>query len=188
MKQRTLPKPVAKTAVYVAVAAVVPLACVVVFAVWLRWPWPTATTLALAVGFVCGLILGDRRADLETAGLHERFDAYRLADARTDLDTVGPVSGETPVLPVGLNVADYHSVVVESSGARPVVMTGTRDVEAQDRELSDVYDIPEWQHSGERAITERCACGVLGNVRLRNGTVQCHRCCLSGLPAREVRL
>lgn len=39
------------------------------------------------------------------------------------------------------NKAELFSIVVESSGASPIVMTGVRDTAKQDRELVEIYGI-----------------------------------------------
>lgn len=35
--------------------------------------------------------------------------------------------------------AEFYSIVVESSGASPISLTGVRDVEKQERELNEVF-------------------------------------------------
>lgn len=60
-----------------------------------------ALLVSLGLGAVAGLSLGHRkRVKLasENGRLNARFDAYRLADTRTDLDVVGPVSGQNKVV------------------------------------------------------------------------------------------
>lgn len=48
--------------------------------------------------------------------------------------------------------AAFHSIVVESSGAAPIRMTGVRDLERQERELCEIYGIhdPQSKHCRER--------------------------------------
>ncbi|HMG44598.1 MAG TPA: hypothetical protein VK611_24910 [Acidimicrobiales bacterium] len=58
------------------VAAACATALLLVAVLWMTfmtWPWPTTVCVGLVVGFVCGLILGDRRADLEL--VYQRKDA-----------------------------------------------------------------------------------------------------------------
>ena len=39
--------------------------------------------------------------------------------------------------------AELYSVVVHSSGAPPIVMSGIRDVAQQDKDLSELFNIPQ---------------------------------------------
>lgn len=60
-----------------------------------------AFVLVASVAFAAGLRVKHRRFLAERAervALARRMDSYRLADTRTDLDVVGPVTGPTPVL------------------------------------------------------------------------------------------
>lgn len=53
--------------------------------------------LAALLGLVVGLRVKQRRYLVERSkrvALEHRFDAYRLADTRTDLDVIGPISGQ----------------------------------------------------------------------------------------------
>lgn len=98
------PKPPrwARLAVWVAMAVVAWLALAVWWMVLTSWPVPTgAATVTGVAGLAAGLLVNHRRyveARNEAAAMAERMDAYRLADARTDLDVVGPVTGEHPVV------------------------------------------------------------------------------------------
>jgi hypothetical protein len=107
--------------------------------------------LAGAAGLLVGLRWKHRRFIDERSkrlALEARMDAYRLADTRTDLDPVGPVADkpkpkqfdqDADTSFVDLNVPPGNVI----DGGAPVRMTGVRDTDAQDRELSEVYGIEQ---------------------------------------------
>lgn len=154
----------AKLAVWLGLGGVCWLVVAVVVMGFALWPWPTAVLTAAVAGVVVGALWARApQPDLEL--VHERKDAaieqclgtaFELQRVTGELppvdDDTGPGtvrllrSGERPAVRmfdqdagafVDLNVPPGNVI----DGGRPIRMTGTRDVEAQDRELSEVYGI-----------------------------------------------
>ncbi len=101
-----------------------------------------AVALAMfAAGLVVGLRYKHRRFLTERArrvALEHRFDAYRLADTRTDLDVIGPVTGQL------FTVEQYDTAVADSE---PLCAWGPSEecggpVGRIDIPDADLYSIP----------------------------------------------
>ena len=72
-QERTPPEGLTKVVVWLAAGATGWLLVALLWMTFMVWPWPTTAATGLVVGFLCGLILGDRRADLEL--VYQRKDA-----------------------------------------------------------------------------------------------------------------
>jgi hypothetical protein len=57
-----------------------------------------AVLAGICIGVPVGAVRTSRRLGPQLEALHSRMDAYRLADTRTDLDVVGPISGQNKVV------------------------------------------------------------------------------------------
>lgn len=77
--------------------------------------------LGTVLGVAVGLRWKHRRFLAERSArrvLDERMDAYRRADARTDLDVVGPVTGEHPAVELYDRDAEDNSMVGDGFGSQ----------------------------------------------------------------------
>jgi hypothetical protein len=104
------------------------------------------TLLAFAIGVVAGIAIGlalgakwrnDLREKLRIS--EARLDAYNLNALATDHDVAGVATPPSNVELYDQDSADFYGIHSELP-RQPLPMTGERDVEAQDRELVDIYD------------------------------------------------
>ena len=105
-------------AMYAVIVAVGWLVVAVLVMLALTWPGPVLGFLAgAATATVLCVRVRDSR-QLTVAALQERFDAYRLADTRTDLDHVGPATGEQPKVDLYDWATEPEQIPAEFDGLR----------------------------------------------------------------------
>lgn len=159
--ERWVARPLAKAAVWLALAVAAWAVLAAYMALWVKVPVAAGYVTVYGVGIASGL-LADRPHRLEREIMATQLDEQRAAAVVVERGA-GVLAPERQPHQFAADSAARFAAA-EDPRTKPSVFV--------DRSL----DPERWLNQGQRAITERCGCGNPGNVRLPSGAVACFAC------------